>query len=55
MLLPNLLCIVMQAHVQCLNIIRACRDAQTKPAWRDKTRATHTYHLLEYAISQILS
>ena len=27
---------------QCLSIIHAYRDAQNKPAWRDKTCATHT-------------
>ena len=32
-----------------LNITCVYRHAQNKPAWRDKIRATHTWHVLECA------
>ncbi len=33
---------IVVSDLQCLNITRPYWDAQNKPAWRDKTCATHT-------------
>ena len=32
-------------QLQQLNIKRPYKDTQNKPAWREKTWATHTYHM----------